>query len=207
MIPAIEALNQLREGNQRYANGIPGMGMKNCQAERMKLVSGQQPRAVILGCSDSRVPAEIIFDQGLGELFVIRIAGNVAATSQIASVEFAVTEFQTRLVVVMGHSHCGAIQATLSSIENGGEAPSPNLGSIINRIRPVIQPLLGGGNTDNSDDLIKRAIRANVCASVDELQHGSRIIEDHVRNEGLMIVGAEYSLETGEVDFFEGVPE
>ena len=206
MIPATEALKQLIEGNRRFAGGIPAMGMRTGQSERIKLVDGQRPKAVIVGCSDSRVPAEIIFDQGLGDLFVIRVAGNIVAPSQVGSVEFAASQFQTRLVVVLGHSNCGAIKATLDHLQQPQEGQSPNIFSIIDRVRPAIQPLLDTEHAFDQDALMKHAVRANIRASATHLRHGSAIIENEIEHAGLMVVGAEYSLETGEVDFFEGVP-
>ena len=174
-------------------------------AHRLTLTTGQQPLAILLGCSDSRVPAEIIFDQGLGQLFVIRVAGNIVAPSLIGSVEFAASLFSTRLVVVLGHSQCGAIEATVEVLRTQGGHASPNLRSIVDRIAPAVEPLLMQGA--DGQTLMERAVRANVCASVDQLRHGSRILEDLQATSGLQIVGAEYSLESGVVDFFHGVPE
>jgi len=171
-----------------------------------ELADGQEPFAIILGCSDSRVPAEIVFDQGLGDLFVIRVAGNIVAPSQIGSVEFAATKFGTRLVVVLGHSRCGAIEETMQQLQKPTENRSPNLRSIVDFVRPSVEPLLAQGLGDDPDALIEQAVRANVRASVEQMRHGSEIIEDLERDEGLIIVGAEYSLETGLVDFFDGEP-
>src|SRR5258706_13025023 len=112
------------------------------QTRRRELAAGQEPFAIILGCSDSRVPAEIVFDQGLGDLFVIRVAGNIVAPSQIGSVEFAAERFGTRLVVVLGHSRCGAIQATLEELALPTEGKSRNLRSIVDRIRPSVEALM-----------------------------------------------------------------
>jgi len=204
MIPAHEALERLRKGNRRFVADEGGSEALVSGARRQELVGGQDPCAVVLGCSDSRVPAEIIFDQGLGDLFVIRVAGNVVAPSQIGSVEFAVEELETRLVVVLGHSDCGAVRATVEQLKRPAGDRSPNLSALVDRIRPSVETLMesgvAGGNTDS---LVRAAVRANVRASVDHLRHGSAIIERQVQQEGVLVVGAEYSLESGEVEFFE----
>ena len=161
----------------------------------------QEPFAIILGCSDSRVPAEIVFDQGLGDLFVIRVAGNIVAPSQVGSVEFAAERFGTRLVVVLGHSQCGAILATLEELQRPSESQSRNLRSIVDRVRPSVEPLLRTELRHDLDALVRQAVRANIRASVDHLRHGSEVLEQLIQNEGLLVVGAEYSLETGIVEF------
>jgi len=200
MIPAREALQRLREGNARYVAQSGGSSVSH--ADRAQLVDSQEPFAIILGCSDSRVPAEIVFDQGLGDLFVIRVAGNIVAPSQVGSVEFAAERFQTRLVVVMGHSQCGAITATLEELLRPSEKQSRNLKSIVDRVRPSVEGLLKSGMKPDAA-LIERAVRANIMASVDHLRHGSEVLEQLIVDNGLLIVGAEYSLETGVVDFFD----
>jgi carbonic anhydrase len=172
---------------------------------RADLVGGQRPFAIVLGCSDSRVPAEIIFDQGLGDLFVIRVAGNVVAPSQVGSVEFAATRYDTRLVVVLGHSQCGAIAATLEELFQPAGTRSRNLRSIVNRIRPSVEALLATDLRNDPEALVREAVKANVRASVDHLRHGSEILEELAVSSGLRIVGAEYSLETGVVEFHDDV--
>jgi len=205
MISALAALDRLREGNRRFVANTRGEGV-NTQLRLAEVADGQEPFAIILGCSDSRVPTEIIFDQGLGDLFVIRVAGNIVAPSQIGSVEFAATAFATRLVVILGHSECGAIHATLEQLQITNENRSPNLGSIIDFIRPSVESLLDQGFGDDADALVEQAVRANVRTSSEQMRHGSDILKDLERDEGLIIVGAEYSLETGVVDFFDGIP-
>lgn len=205
MISALEALERLREGNRRFVSDIEGQD-SDARKHRSDLVMGQEPFAIVLGCSDSRVPAELVFDQGLGDLFVIRVAGNVVAPSQVGSVEFAAERFGTRLVVVMGHSMCGAVQATLEELERPSESRSPNLRSIVDRIWPSVQGLLGTELRHDHDALLENAIRANIRASADHLRHGSQILEQMIQKDGLLVVGAEYSLETGVVDFFDGIP-
>jgi len=203
MIPAHEALERLREGNRRFASGR-STDTRVSHAQLAELARKQDPFAIVLGCSDSRVPAEIVFDQGLGDLFVIRVAGNVVAPSQVGSVEFAAAAFGTRLVVVLGHSGCGAILATLEELRQPTESQSPNLRSIVDRVRPSVEELMRTELRHDPDALVQRAVRANVGVSVDHLRHGSAILEQLIRDEGLRVVGAEYSLETGVVEFFEG---
>jgi carbonic anhydrase len=205
MIPAREALERLREGNRRFAaDERSGSETLTSQAHRAALADGQEPFAIILGCSDSRVPAEIVFDQGLGDLFVIRVAGNVVAPSQVGSVEFAAAKFSTRLVVVLGHSRCGAIQTTLEQLQQPSASQSRNLRSIVDRIRPSVEGLLFTRLKSDPAGLVSEAVRANVRASADHLRHGSEVLERLIQNEGLLVVGAEYSLETSVVDFFDG---
>ena len=205
-IAAREALERLKEGNRRFVAGAPSLDTLTNHARRSEFVAGQEPFAVILGCSDSRVPVEIVFDQGLGDLFVIRVAGNIVAPSQIGSVEFAAERFGTRLVVVLGHTSCGAIQATLDDLQQAGGPQSLNLGSIVARIRPSVEGLLATELRHDHDALAREAVRANVRVSADYLRHGSEVLERLIRKDGLQVVGAEYSLETGVVEFFDGVP-
>jgi len=206
VIAARDALERLREGNQRFVANIRSQETLPNHARRMQLAAGQEPFAIVLGCSDSRVPAEIVFDQGLGDLFVIRVAGNIVAPSQIGSVEFAAERFGTRLVVVLGHSRCGAVIATLEELNRPTDKQSRHLGSIVDRIRPSVEALIATERHRDADALIDDAVRANVRVSASQLRHGSQILEHLIQNEGLVVVGAEYSLETGHVDFFEGLP-
>jgi carbonic anhydrase len=207
MIGAVEALERLRGGNQRFVADASSRDAFDGGVRRKELATGQEPFAAILGCSDSRVPVEIVFDQGLGDLFVIRVAGNIVAPSQIGSVEFAAEQFGTRLVVVLGHSKCGAIETTLEQLRRPVERQSRNLHSIVDLIRPSIEGLLTTSLAHDHDRLVHHAVRANIRASVHHLRHGSDILENLVQNAGLMVVGAEYSLQTGMVDFFDGIPE
>lgn len=205
MIAAREALERLRDGNRRFVSDARST-LTN-QQRRLELATGQEPFATILGCSDSRVPAEIVFDQGLGDLFVIRVAGNIVAASQIGSVEFAAARFGTRLVVVLGHSQCGAVLATLEELRQPTGNQSRNLRSIVDRVRPSVEALLSTDLRHDTDALVRQAVRANVRVSASHLRHGSEILEQMARTDGLVVVGAEYSLQTGVVDFFDGVPE
>ena len=206
MVSAREAVERLKQGNQRFVQGDPNERLLNSQQRRSELVDAQNPFAIILGCSDSRVPAEIIFNQGLGDLFVIRVAGNIVAPSHIGSIEFAAEKFGTRLVVVLGHSTCGAVLATLEELERPSNQRSPNLHAIVDYIRPSIAELLETDLRHDKAALVHHAVRANVRASVNHLRHGSRILENLMLNDGLLVVGAEYSLATGEVDFFDRSP-
>lgn len=207
MISAPEALQRLRDGNLRFVAGVRSQEVMTSQTRRNELAAGQEPFAIILGCSDSRVPAEIVFDQGLGDLFVIRVAGNIVASSQVGSVEFAAERFGTRLVVVLGHSRCGAILATLEELQLPTANQSRNLRSIVDRIRPSVEALLATDLKHNLDTLMQHAVRANIRASANHLRHGSEVLEELIQKSQLLVVGAEYSLETGMVDFFDGVPE
>ena len=203
MIPAREALDRLREGNKRFIASLRDPDALVHQGKRLQLTTVQEPFAIILGCSDSRVPAEIVFDQGLGDLFVIRVAGNIVAPSQVGSVEFAADRVSTRLVVVLGHSQCGAVTAAIEELQRPTETQSRNLRSIVDRVRPSVEGLF---ETDLRKDLAalhRQAVRANIRTSVDHLRHGSQLLEQAIEENGLMVVGAEYSIETGVVDFFD----
>jgi len=204
MTPALTALAALQDGNRRFVAELREAG--NVRSRRRELPAGQEPFAIILGCSDARVPAEIVFDQDLGDLFVIRVAGNIVAPSQVGSVEFAAATFGTRLVVVLGHSNCGAIHATLDQLARPSKDQSPNLRSIVNRIRPAVEGLIERGPALAREALVQQAVRANIRMSADHLRHGSEVLEQAIERDGLLVVGAEYSLESGVVDFFDGVP-
>lgn len=202
MIDAKQALQRLKDGNKRYlSDDIPPIQI-NAKSRR-ELLNSQFPFAIVLGCSDSRVPAEIIFGQGLGDLFVIRVAGNVVAPSQIGSIEFAAEKFGTSLVVVLGHTMCGAVEATIEQLRRPTELRSPHLHSIVSRIRPSVEPLLDGEHAHDEPALMRDAVRANIETSVANLRHGSEILVDLLESGKLMIVGAEYCLESGVVDFFD----
>jgi carbonic anhydrase len=204
MLSAQQALAALREGNGRFVAGL-GHDTGSSAIRRRVLPAEQEPIAIILVCSDARVPAEIVFDQGLGDLFVIRVAGNIVAPSQVGSVEFAAAAFGTRLVVVLGHSNCGAIHATVDQLTRPSTDQSPNLRSIVNRIRPAVEGLIERGAGDRQQ-LVRQAVRANIRMSANHLRHGSEVLEQAIARDGLLVVGAEYSLESGVVEFFDGVP-
>jgi carbonic anhydrase len=199
-----EALARLQKGNARFVESVRSGETLVRHVPWSDSVPRQSPFAIVLGCSDSRVPAEIVFDQGLGDLFVIRVAGNVVAPSQIGSVEFAAEQFGTPLVVVLGHTHCGAVEATIQELQRATENRSPNLRAIVDRIRPAVEPLMRAGIGADTDLLMREAVRAHVRIAAAQLSHGSQIIERLVASQALLIVSAEYSLETGIVDFFDG---
>jgi len=211
MITAVAALQELRAGNRRFVSKLgleneSGLEARAARIGRQQLPREQEPMAIVLGCSDARVPAEIIFDQGLGDLFVIRVAGNIVAPSQVGSVEFAASAFGTRLVVVLGHSNCGAVHATLEQLSRPVRDQSRNLRSIVDRIRPAVEGLLERVPPHDARTLEQHAVRANIRMSSAQLRHGSELLEQLIETDGLVVVGAEYSLETGVVDFFDGVP-
>jgi carbonic anhydrase len=204
-LSAREAMARLVMGNQRYMQNVRSVDSMLSHSRRD--VQSQSPFAIVLGCSDSRAPAEVVFDQGLGDLFVIRVAGNIVAPSQVGSVEFAAERFGTRLVVVMGHSSCGAIEAALEAVMRKAGPASRNLMSIVDRVRSSIESLVATELANDPARLRREAVRANVRASAAHLRHSSEIIERLVLKEGLVVVGTELDLTTGEVAFFDGVPE
>lgn len=203
---ALQALERLREGNVRFVADTRSRDTATSPARRHELAAGQEPFAILLGCSDSRVPAEIVFDQGLGDLFVIRVAGNIVASSQVGSVEFAAARYGTRLVVVLGHSQCGAVLATVEELQRPSATQSRALRSIVDRVRPSVEALLATELRSDPEALVREAVRANIRVSANHLRHGSELLEQLIQHDGLLVVGAEYSLETGVVDFFDGVP-
>lgn len=203
---ALDALTRLRDGNARFLSGPPTRDSLADRHRLRELSGGQDPFAIILGCADSRVPAEIVFDQGLGDLFVIRVAGNIVAPSLVGSVEFSATRFGTPLVVVLGHSNCGAVLATIEELQRPSSDQSRNLRSIVDRIRPSVEGLLHSGLQADPERLVHEAVRANIRASANHLRHGSEVLEQLIEEDRLMVVGAEYSLDTGAVDFFDGLP-
>lgn len=203
MISAVDALNRLREGNRRFVSDEVSEDTLASREHRAGAAAPQNPFAIILACSDSRVPTELIFDRGIGDLFVIRVAGNIVAPSQIGSIEYAAKQFGTRLVVVLGHSNCGAVIATLQELALKDSHRSPNLRAIVDRVRPAVEPVLSEGDDVEDEAVIGRCVRANVRASVEKLQHGSLILEQLIEADDLKIIGAEYSIETGNIEFFE----
>lgn len=207
MMSASEALTRLRDGNRRFVATDTDPAPALDKARSLALADGQQPFAIVLGCSDSRVPAELVFAQGFGDLFVIRVAGNIVAPSQIGSVEFAAARFGTRLVVVLGHTHCGAVTATLEELRQPAREQSAGLRAIVDRIRPAVAPLLATPLREQPEALVAHAVRANIRAAADHLRHGSAVLEHLAEHDGLLVVGAEYNLRTGAVDFFDGVPQ
>jgi carbonic anhydrase len=195
-IDSVEAMQRLREGNKRFVEMAPEARTRWDRATAAEA----KPFAAVLGCSDARAPAEFVFDVGLGDLFVIRVAGNIVAPSQVGSIEFAIDAFEVPLVVVMGHTRCGAIRAAARHLQRGEEPPTDNVLRITDRIRPIIEPVLA---KPGLPDPLRAAMRANVLNSVSHLSHGSKLIEGLVQQNKLRVVGAEYELETGRVHFLD----
>jgi carbonic anhydrase len=205
MLSASQAVERLLQGNHRFVSGAPKRCMFTNNTYRKAVIAGQEPFAVILGCSDSRVPVELVFDQAIGDLFVIRVAGNIVTPANIGSIEYAVNILGTRLVMVLGHCNCGAVQSTLDAFEQPTKDLSPNIQSLIDYIRPSIEPIWEQHKNQSRDTMIEQAVRANIRASAHEIQQGSQIVKDRIKNDTLLIVGAEYSLETGVVEIFENL--
>jgi len=203
MISAHEALGRLREGNRRFVSNAGGADRVLSSVRRAELAQKQEPFAVVLGCSDSRVPPETVFDQGPGTLFVVRVAGNIAAPSQVGSVEFAAERFRTRLVVVLGHTRCGAVQSTFEALQTSIKSQSPNIQEIVNRVRPSVENCVKAESKGDTEDVVAHAVRENIRSTVDELQHKSQVLSQLAVKDGLLVVGAEYCLDTGVVAFFD----
>ena len=207
MIAPEDALLRLQEGNARFVSGDIASGPQHYRVSREQIVADQHPYAIVIGCSDSRVPVEIVFDQGLGDLFVIRIAGNVISKTQLGSIEFAALNFGARLVVVLGHTGCGAVTAAYAAVEGGEEQESENFRVLLDQIRPAVKRAIERDGSCAFPALIDRVGRENVRLAVDEIRNSSGIIRRLVDDEGLLVVGAEYSLATGAVAFFNQEPE
>jgi carbonic anhydrase len=203
-VEAEEALDRLAEGNTRFVHNVRSVDALVAPLRRDALVTEQHPFAILLSCSDSRVPAEIVFDQGLGDLFVVRVAGNVVAPSLVGSVEFAASAFGAPLAVVLGHSRCGAVAAALDAIQ-GRAVASTNIGDLVERIRPALKEVVREGVS--RDQLIAEGVRANVRLSVRQLQRASAILRRRIEEGSLAVIGAEYSLESGQVTFLRETAE
>jgi carbonic anhydrase len=212
LLSAADALARLQQGNQNFADHIRTHGTLAGLDAAAELIQTQRPFATIVGCSDSRAPLEIVFNQGVGDLFVIRIAGNTMDPPQIGSIEFAAEKLGTRLVVIMGHTQCGAVGATIEALQHPEAEQSPNLLSIVERIRPTVAPLMETDLRHDPAALSAAAIRANVAQSVQQLRANSPLMRQHMDSEespaapGLgpvKVVGAEYAVETGVVEFFD----
>lgn len=200
------ALQSLKDGNELYVKAIKDSTDLNTPITLRDVDLGQQPFAIILSCSDSRVPAELIFNCGIGELFIIRVAGNIASPTQIGSIEYACQNLGAQLVVVMGHSHCGAVSATIGTLSNSKHELSPNLESIIDQITPAVRPIVEADqHADEADDesLLDKAVRANVSYTVNNLSAQSEVLSTLMAEQKLAVIGAEYALETGKVTFHE----
>jgi carbonic anhydrase len=200
------ALARLVEGNRRFHERTPNNSSDNRRLFDPAFVEGQRPFAIVVGCSDSRTPVEIIFDEGFGDLFVVRVAGPVVAPSIVGSVEFAASTFGTRLVVVLGHTNCGAIRASMNVLRTGDRPESRNIRAITDRIVPQIRGIVRNPGTMTEAQIARAAMRCKVEGSADDLRHGSQLLEELVLAGQVAVVGADYDLETGKVDFFDGLP-
>lgn len=207
MIAPAEALKELREGNRRFVSGEADAESLARRSHRPDLAAGQDPIAIILACSDSRVPVEMVFDRGFGDLFVVRVAGNVSGPTPIGSIEYAVEQFGTPLVVVLGHSRCGAVMTTLAELAGELALRSPGLRAIVDRVRPAVEPILVANGNPHDPGVIEQSVRANIRASVRRLSNSSGLLERRIDAGQLIVVGAEYSIETGVVEFLDGGPE
>lgn len=201
---AAAALQRLREGNLRFVQNVRSVDTLLSQTARAALVGAQAPFAIVVGCSDSRGPAELVFDQGLGDLFVARVAGNVVCPSVLGSVEFAVAAYDTPLVVVMGHSRCGAIRAAFDAFHGGGPPPPAHVAVVLDRVRPAVDAAACEGASRAA--VLAEATRINVRNALEALRRGGDFLEERIASGRLAVVGAEYALETGRVDFFDGAP-
>ncbi len=192
-VSASDALAALKAGNHRYATDR-SVNCNNNFDRRAEVSGAQHPHAIVLGCSDSRVPPEVVFDQRLGDMFTVRIAGNIADPPAIGSIEYAVAHFSSPLIVVLGHQNCGAVKATIEAIEKHQSVPG-NIASLVAAIRPAVEPLVGKGK-----DVLEQAIRANVHAVAKHLLASSQILSDAVTGGKLRIVGGYYRLDNGVVE-------
>lgn len=203
MISAQETLARLKEGNQRFRSGVRSSAALWLNCDPLQMAAGQDPVAMVLGCADSRVPVEIIFDQGPGDLFVSRVAGNIVGPSELGTMEYALLELDIRLVLVLGHSRCGAVQATLADQSPGPERADDHLSGILDSVRPALVGLMNSDKREQPEELMEAAVRANVQQSIATLQSGSSVLRAALESDQVMVAGAVYQLETGEVEFLE----
>ena len=196
-----QALDLLREGNRRFRGGTPVHPEAISREQRVALADAQRPFCVLVGCSDSRVPPELLFGRGLGELFIVRNAGNVVDLAAMGSIEYGVLVLGVPLVVVLGHERCGAVKAALDVVQNDTIYP----GSIGQMIEPIIPAVLQASRPGASegDDLLDRSVRANVRRIVQRLRTTEQMLIEPQREGRLKIIGARYDLDDGNVEFFE----
>lgn len=200
---SIQVIEDLKAGNQRFLSGTSTQTSQSSLKKLKEFASkGQFPKAIVLCCSDSRAPVEMIFDQDIGDLFVIRVAGNIIAPSLVGSIEFAASLYGTNVVLVMGHTQCGAVTATLNHIENPQTISSENIHDIVSRIKPHIFTI-SQMHEISHDHKLELAVEANVLASVSQLSHSSRLIEALVDEGSMKILGAVLDLNSGKVEFLE----
>jgi carbonic anhydrase len=203
MLTAFAALERLRAGNRRFSRNLSVA--TSHEARRVALTEGQAPDAIVLTCADSRVPPELVFDLGLGDLFVVRVAGNVCSPSTLASIEYAANALGTELVVVMGHTRCGAVKATIDAATNAKCPGSASLEDLVERLMPAVSEVVGRGL--EPAELLTAATRANIHLTAARLGQESKVLAERIRSGKLMVVTAEYALETGEVSFFSASAE
>ena len=195
-LDALKHIQLLKDGNDRYVRGTTIHNGVSHAARRRKLAGGQSPFAVVLGCSDSRVPVEIVFDQGIGDLFVLRNAGNLVGDFEVEGAEFAVNKFGVGLIVVLGHTHCGAVDATIQALSIDDNSDS----HIVDHVRPAIADLMSQGLSES--ELISEAVHLNTEQSTQTLIEQSELLSRLCQEGKLIIISAEYDLETGRVEFF-----
>jgi carbonic anhydrase len=196
------ALTMLKEGNARFAAGKPQHPRQDKERRAATATKGQQPFATILSCSDSRAPVELIFDQGVGDLFIVRVAGNVAGVDETASVEYAVEHLKTPVLLVLGHTKCGAVTAVVQGAHLTGSLPS-----LASRIRPAVNKTKTAHKDLKGDPLLAAAIKANVYQAMADLSSKSKIVKDLVKAGKVQVVGAIYDLESGQVEWLGPPPQ
>jgi carbonic anhydrase len=202
-VPHDECLEKLKAGNERFLKGTSEIQLTNTLNKlKEQAAKGQKPHTIILSCADSRAPVEMLFDQDLGDVFVIRVAGNIVNPSVIGSIEYAVASFGTQLVVVMGHTLCGAVKATVDNIGTATGVPTEAIHDIVTRIKPNIFNTCKDCGIPK-EELMTRCVEANTLASVHELTNASRLLERSVAKGRLRIVGSVFDLNNGEVYFLE----
>lgn len=193
-----EALNRLKEGNERYLTDSPVRSVQG-RDRRLEIARNQTPFAILVSCSDSRVPPELLFGRGLGELFIVRNAGNTVDNVALGSIEYGVAVLGVPLIVVLGHERCGAVEAALSVVEKNTVYP----GSLNQMLEPIVpSALLAKAGGETGDDLLDAAVRQNVRRVVTRLRNSEPVLMEPLRAGKLKIVGARYDLDDGQVDFF-----
>ena len=202
MMTPTQALQLLREGNRRFVAGHCTRNVSQGHLGCVEPLRERAPLAIVLGCSDSRVPLELIFDQEFGALFLVRVAGSIATPSQVGSIEFAVQRFDTPLVVVLGHARCGAVAAAVDDMLAPSAGLSPNLEVIAGHIRPSVQKAMECGSADDRDGLVEAAVEVSVGDTAGKLRNGSEVLKERISDGRLIITGAKYSLRTGAVEFY-----
>lgn len=198
-----DALRELHAGNKRFVAHLHNETPTDNHNRQHELIINQRPIAIIVGCSDARVPPELIFDQGMGDLFVIRVAGNIITPAQLESIEFAALAFGPRLVVVLGHTCCGAVQATVNALIDPSTNPDGMYPTVVEHVRPSAQAAIDAGGA-STDEIVDHATHHNVRRSIETITTKSRALKKLMLVEGMLVVGAKYRIEDGAVEFLEG---